>query len=121
MDNQTQKAELVDIMETMDECLDEIKMALDKLDFVTVVKLMTVLTEAFIAVNEFIDSDLTKEVDSFKENINENRVDVNEALEEVLRTYDNHDMELRLDGFEKLKNTMLLWTGNIYNALDLHQ
>ena len=121
MDNQNQKTELVNIMRTMDECLDEIKLALDKLQFEQVLRLISVLTEAFIAVNQFVDSDFEAELKTMKDKIEKDRILVNEALEEVISIYDSHDMELRLNSFDSLKNSLLLWTGNLFDCLQLHQ
>ncbi|MDA3846861.1 MAG: hypothetical protein PF505_10040 [Vallitaleaceae bacterium] len=121
MDNQTQRNELINIMQSMDDCMNQIKRGLDKLDFDLVVKLIGVLTEAFIAVNEFIISDFPREVEPVKQRIETDCGQVNEALEEVLNTFDNHDMELRLGSFDQLKNNMLDWTGTLFDVLELHQ
>jgi len=121
MDNQTQRVELVNIMNTMDDCLDEIKQALDKLDFEQITKLVTVLTEAFIAVNQFVDSDYPEAAALAKEKIEYNRHLVNDALEAVLASYDSHDMEIRINSYEQLRKSMLIWTGHLFDTLQLHQ
>lgn len=121
MENLTQKEHLIGIMHTMDDCLTEIKQALDKLQFEQVTKLVTVLTEAFVAVNEFVDSDFEEEIKPIFHQREKDIHLVNEALVGILSTYDSHDMALRVGSYETLKTAMFTWTGNLFDALKLHQ
>lgn len=121
MENLTQKEHLIGIMHTMDDCLDEIKTALDKLQFEQVTNLVTVLTEAFVAVNEFVDSDFQEAIEPAIDQLEKDIHLVNEALVSVLATYDSHDLELRVGSYEALRTAMFTWTGNLFDVLKLHQ
>jgi archaellum component FlaC len=121
MDNQIKREQLINIMSSMDMCLLEIKYALDKLQFDQVTKLVAVLTEAFIAVNEFVESEYATEIDDIREQLTQNLSIVNKSLVDVLSSFDNHDMEIRVGSFKGLQDALFIWTGYLYYALKLHR